>query len=77
MVAQGQHVTVLGSNWASVELASYLSDVARKQGWGSKGSVTLIFPESTPLSREVGACAYAGPPAFSAVCSMDRSIHSP
>ncbi|EWM21574.1 apoptosis inducing factor [Nannochloropsis gaditana] len=51
-VAQGHHVTVVGSNWASVELASFLSDVGRRHGWG-RSSVTLVFPESTPLAKEL------------------------
>ncbi len=52
LVAQGHHVTIVGSNWASVELASFLSDVARRHGWG-RTSVTLLFPESTPLAKEL------------------------
>lgn len=52
LVAQGRHVTIVGSNWPSIELASHLSAVAKWHGWGS-GGVTLIFPESTPLAREV------------------------
>lgn len=67
LVAQGRHVTVVGSNWAAVELASHLSDVARRHGWGTGGggggeggSVTLIFPESTPLARDVSGAEEAG-----------------
>jgi len=52
LVAQGHHVTIVGSNWASVELASFLSDVGRRHGWG-RTSVTLLFPESTPLAKEL------------------------
>ena len=98
LVRNGQHVTIIGSNWPSIELASHLrsvhtyihtyihtihthlhtsihtyirtyirtylptylptyihSDVAKAHGWQGS-SVSLIFPESTPLAKRV--CMY-------------------
>jgi hypothetical protein len=52
-MARGEHVTIVGSSWSAVELASHLSDVARRSGHAS--CVSLLFPEQAPLAKQVGA----------------------
>lgn len=53
LVANGKHLTVVGSSWNAVELASHLASIAQQRGWSS--SVSMIFPEAGPLAKQVSS----------------------